>query len=83
MGAHGACCGHLWCWECCGDWADHVNKHGGWYVCNIAKNATGALAQQIKDAAVGSEDLKTYTDCAKVYDQNTLSEKAAFKSLEV
>lgn len=57
MGAHGQCCGHTWCWECMGDWKDHGSATGGWYKCNIAANATGLLADKLKKAAVGKEEL--------------------------
>jgi hypothetical protein len=40
-----------------GDWADHVEKHGGWYKCNIAANATGELAEKLNKAVVGKEEL--------------------------
>jgi ariadne-1 len=82
MGNHGACCGHLWCWECMGDWADHVEKHGGWYKCNIAANPDADLKKKIDSAKKGSEELQRYSAAFEKFNNNELSEKHAFRMLD-
>ena len=66
-----------------GDWKDHGSETGGWYTCNIAKNATGELAEKIKNAAVGAAELKAYSDAMTYFEKNQLHEKHAIKMLGI